>query len=83
LSEFVGRLAPLSFALEQGVLMNILSVCFSVSQILYISMAIILRATTHVQKLLRNAGYPVIMSPMNTPRLVALFNCFNGQRVAF
>jgi hypothetical protein len=40
LCEFVGRLSPLSFVLEQGALMNILLVCSSVSQILYLSMTI-------------------------------------------
>jgi hypothetical protein len=81
--SFLASLAPLSFVLEHGVLMNTLLVCFSVSQIIYISMVIILRATTLVQEIFMIAGYPVIPIPMNTPRLVALFDCFNEQLAAF
>jgi hypothetical protein len=63
LCEFVGRLSPLSFVLEQGALMNILLVCSFVLQILYLSMPIFLRAPTHAQKIFRSAGYPVLLIP--------------------
>jgi hypothetical protein len=86
LGEFVSCHVPLSFVLAQSALMNILLVCFFVSQYICVSMTICSWATTLVQTQSSLAKSPANLLWMTTatlltiPTLVALFEwCFNKQ----